>query len=223
MKKNLIITCILFCFFIIFTILVKFVDVGTTLIGSDIGLYNINTNLLPSDKNNVMDKISDICLYISFIAFFSVVCLGLYELITLKSFKKVDLSIYSFAIVSVLVIVFYFIFDKITINYRPILIDGKLECSYPSTHILMTTYFMFGAVYVYSNKIKNNLFTCICLCIATILSIITFLGRILSLNHWFTDCLGGLILALAFVMLLITLAQILTSKFNKVNNETVEA
>ena len=59
--------------------------------------------------------------------------LGLVQLIKRRSILRVDPDILLLGIYYVLVIACYLIFEMIPINYRPILINGNLEASYPSS------------------------------------------------------------------------------------------
>ena len=63
--------------------------------------------------------------------------LGLIQLIKRKSLKKVDLDIIFLGVYYVVVILAYLIFEMIPINYRPILIEGYMEASYPSSTTLL--------------------------------------------------------------------------------------
>ena len=71
-----------------------------------------------------------------------VVCLifagiGLVQLIKRRSLFKVDPDIIILGVYYVIVILAYFIFEIIPINYRPILINGVMEASYPSSTTLL--------------------------------------------------------------------------------------
>ncbi len=58
---------------------------------------------------------------------------GVFQLIRRKSLIRVDPDILLLGLYYVLVILAYLIFEMIPINYRPILINGALEASYPAT------------------------------------------------------------------------------------------
>ena len=62
---------------------------------------------------------------------------GFVQLIKRKSLFKVDRDLIFLGIYYVAVIFGYLIFEMIPINYRPILIDGMLEASYPSSTTLL--------------------------------------------------------------------------------------
>lgn len=91
----------------------------------------------------------------------------------------------------VVVAVVYVMFELITINYRPVLVDGELEGSFPSTHTMFAICILAGAigeffdgVWLPSNR-RVAIFTCAVLMAAIIV------GRFLSGVHWFTDIIGG--------------------------------
>ena len=62
---------------------------------------------------------------------------GVFQLIRRKSLIRVDPDILLLGLYYVLVILAYLIFEMIPINYRPILIGGALEASYPSSTTLL--------------------------------------------------------------------------------------
>ena len=71
-----------------------------------------------------------------------VVCLifagiGVVQLIKRRSLFKVDPDIIILGVYYVVVILAYLIFEMISINYRPILINGVMEASYPSSTTLL--------------------------------------------------------------------------------------
>ena len=63
--------------------------------------------------------------------------LGFVQLIKRRSLFRVDPDILLLGGYYVLVIFCYLIFEMIPINYRPVLIEGRLEASYPSSTTLL--------------------------------------------------------------------------------------
>ncbi|MBQ2378521.1 MAG: phosphatase PAP2 family protein [Clostridia bacterium] len=125
--------------------------------------------------------------------------LGLAQLISRKSLWRVDRSILALGIFYVVVIVAYLFFEAVVINYRPVLIDGRLEASYPSSTTLLVMCVMPTAAIQLNARIKNNLLRRI----ATI-SIVAFtafmvMGRLVSGVHWVTDIVGGALLSAGLV------------------------
>lgn len=130
--------------------------------------------------------------------------IGLFQLIQRKCIKKVDQKIIGLGIYYILLIIVYIFFETFVVNYRPILIDGFLEPSYPSTHIMISlcvmipTYLMVKEL-IQSRRIK----TFINMSLILTLVIIVF-GRILSGVHWMTDIIGGLLLSGILISIFLT-------------------
>ncbi|MGM0165711.1 hypothetical protein IGI39_000657 [Enterococcus sp. AZ135] len=90
----------------------------------------------------------------------------------------------------------YVFFERVIINYRPILVNGQLEPSYPSSHTFLAITVLLSAFYILyeQGKIKR-IVSYLCL----IGMIILVGGRALSGVHWITDILGGILLSILFV------------------------
>lgn len=191
---------LLFFVFIVYTLVVKLVDVspiGPN--GSEVGFSSINgaiANLLP--YNDFFYSITKVIAVFSFmyIGFFAL--MGLLQLIKGKSFKKVDPAIYGLGGLYILTVMFYLLFEVLIINYRPILTDGELEASFPSSHTMLAISVLGSAIiyFIYRFK-KAKPFL-----IANFVLIVLMVGgRLLSGVHWFSDILGGVILGCALVSL----------------------
>ncbi len=85
------------------------------------------------------------------------------------------------------------IFEIIPVNYRPILIEGKLEASYPSS----TTLLVLSVMPTFVEQIRrrlNNVRVQKILSIVTIFYMIFMVGgRLISGVHWFTDIVGSVL------------------------------
>lgn len=126
--------------------------------------------------------------------------LGLVQWIKRKSLLRVDRSILALGVFYLAVIAAYVFFEVVVINYRPILIDGRLEASYPSSTTMLVTCVMPTAA-MQLRRIKSRLFRA-----SVIFAIIAFivfmvLCRLLSGVHWLTDIIGGAILSTALVLM----------------------
>ena len=64
-------------------------------------------------------------------------CGGFIQLVRRRSFFRVDIDIILLGIYYIIVILCYLVLKMIPINYRPVLIDGRLEASYPSSTTLL--------------------------------------------------------------------------------------
>ena len=189
--------------FIIFTVLVKVVDVqplGPE--GSLIGFASLNLSVFEGlGTNNFCYLITQLfgILAILVAALFAV--MGLVQLIKRKNLLKVDHEILMAGLVYALVIILYVLFEKLAINFRPLITDEGLEASYPSTHTMLILTILGTAVSLagrYINKPKLALAVKI-LCI--VIMWLTLVCRLLSGVHWFTDIIGGLLISLCLISL----------------------
>ncbi len=204
-KKKYIITsiCLVLCA-IIYTVLIKNVDVAA--IGPDgsvVGFSRMNYAVFDAIGVNFLWY--DVTKYLGiipfgFAAFYGLI--GLKQLISTKSLAKVDKKLFVLAGFYVLFVAVYVFFEKVIINYRPTLIDGDLEASYPSSHTMLAiclcgSSMMILKYYMPNEKMRKyaNIFTCV-------LMLAIVIGRIASGVHWASDILGGIIISCAMLSLL---------------------
>lgn len=120
---------------------------------------------------------------------------GLFQLIKRKSLLKVDYDITLLGIYYILVIFGYLIFEMITINYRPIAIDGRMEASYPSSTTLLVLSVMPTLAFQVKRRIKNAAAVRVIVALTAAFSAFTVAGRLFSGVHWLTDIFGGVLLS----------------------------
>lgn len=199
-KRNYIISGVLISVAILFTILVKFIDVRSVGVnGTDIGFAFINKPISNLIGSNML--IYDITEWLGIIPLLVVMAyglVGLMQLVKRKNVFKVDKEILILGGFYVVVAVLYVFFEKVIINYRPVLIEGILEASYPSSHTLMSMCFCGSALILNKEYFKKyvkplNIFL-------IIIMVVIVVGRLLSGVHWFTDIIGGCLISLALVM-----------------------
>ena len=222
-RRNIIISFILIILAVLFTVLVKNVDVKP--IGpneSMVGFADINKlfhNLIGS--NMAIYKITEVLGYIPIVMALVYAFIGLKQLIKRKSLLKVDKEIYVLALFYILVVGVYVFFEKFIVNYRPILIDGVLEASYPSSHTLMSICLCGSSIIINKKLFKNKLGD-----IENILSVILILlivaGRIISGVHWFTDILGGIIISSALLVIFYSIISSIKPKSIKPKIERID-
>ena len=132
---------------------------------------------------------------------FGFAVLGIIQWIKRKKLSKVDYSIFILGGFYIIVIATYILFEMITVNYRPVLINGILETSYPSSTTLLVLSVMPTASMQFNSRIKRrSLKNAVSILIAFFISFM-LLGRVLSGVHWFTDIVGGILLSGCLVML----------------------
>ena len=204
MKKRLylLVPSLLLVLFIVFTILVKTVNVHYLPNNSFIGLYSFNSAIngwvTELNKLNAMDKLSDVVLYISFafpLAFFIV---GVVQWIKRKSLKLVDPHLFVLVGVYVLLVVLYFVFELAKINLAPIANeDNVFKPSYPSTHVLFTVVLFFTGIYaaIQMININSKYLRVVTYCLLGIMLLLIGFVRLLSGNHWASDIIASYILS----------------------------
>lgn len=202
-RNRLIVTIMLFISFAIFTVLVKTVDVMD--IGpnwSSVGFAKLNAKVnLALGESSFWYKVTEGMGIFSIAIGLCFGALGVLQLIKGKSFKAVDNDIYVLGGFYVLLGIAYVAFEKIVINYRPVLEDDELAASYPSSHTVLIVGIMLTTLLQLSNRLAGRKI-CKPACIACgALAVIAVVGRLLAGVHWFTDIMGGVILAAALVML----------------------
>ena len=77
------------------------------------------------------------------------------QLIKRRSLFKVDYDIVLLGIYYIVVIFSYLIFEMTPINYRPILIEGRLETSYPSSTTLLVLCVMPTLIEQMNHRLEN--------------------------------------------------------------------
>lgn len=201
-KKSIIPALAMLVVFILFTVSLKFVDlkpIGPE--GSVVGYSSLNGWFFDFIGENVLfDKISDILAVVSIAIGLGYAFAGLYQLVTRKSLMKVDKQLYVLAAFLVLMVLVYVVFEFVVINYRPVLEDGVLEASYPSSHTVLTLCICFYSIVIdravyYANK-KLAVLDYVSVAVITL----TLASRLLSGVHWLTDIIGSVLISITLSM-----------------------
>ena len=127
--------------------------------------------------------------------------LGLVQLIQRRSFFKVDYSILVLGGFYILVLAVYLLFEVFVINYRPVLINGHLEASYPSSTTMLVMCIIPTAMMQLNTRIRNKTIRKVIFGILVAFIVFMVIGRLISGVHWFTDIVGGALLSAGLVML----------------------
>lgn len=127
--------------------------------------------------------------------------LGLQQWLQRKSILKVDFSILVLGGFYLVVMGVYILFEKFIVNYRPVLINGFLEASYPSSTTLLVMCVMPTTSMQLNLRIKcKPLRKCASFAILLYTGFMV-IGRLISGVHWFSDIIGGILLSAALVMM----------------------
>ena len=125
--------------------------------------------------------------------------LGLVQWIQRKNVLKVDRSILVLGGFYIAVMAVYLFFERFVVNYRPVLIEGFLEASYPSSTTMLALCVMPTAAMQLKNRMKNPVFRrCVLLAIAAFTAFMV-IARLISGVHWLSDIIGGVLISAALV------------------------
>ncbi len=189
--------------FVLWTVLVLYVDVkpiGPQ--GSEVGFATLNEffhNLTSVHMSLyfITDWLS--LIPICFIVGFAIA--GLFQWIKRRKLSDVDYSLFVLGGFYIVVMAVYILFEFVVVNYRPILIDGFLEASYPSSTTMLVMCVMSTAIMQLTDRIKNNIIRVSVAVILSLFSVFMVVGRLLSGVHWLSDIIGGALISCGLVML----------------------
>ena len=119
--------------------------------------------------------------------------LGLAQWIRRRSLCKVDRDILILGGYYLVVLAVYVLFEFVTVNYRPLLIEGVPEVSYPSSTTMLVLCVIPTAVMHLHARLPRRLLT--------VFAAFMVVARLLSGVHWLTDIIGGILLSTALVLL----------------------
>ncbi len=199
-KKELIISILLSIVTVVYIVLLKIIDVeGIGPSGSEVGFSTMNNKFKEIIGSNMsIYKITEILgmLVLCIVAIYGII--GLVQLVKRRSLLKVDRDIIVLGIFYVVVMILYLLFDEIAINYRPILIDGELEPSFPSSHTMLALCVCISSLMVSKRYIDKSYIT-VTNFITVLLMIGVLVGRIISGVHWISDIIGGIIISITLL------------------------
>ena len=129
-----------------------------------------------------------------------IVCLwffgiGVTQWVVRRSLFQVDLDIIFLGIYYALVVSTYLVFEMIPINYRPVLIDGARETSYPSSTTLLVLSVMPTLAFQAERRLKSESIRRRIGTLSGLFSAFMVVGRLLSGVHWLTDIAGAALLS----------------------------
>lgn len=196
-KKNLLIGSIFLAMFAVWTALIQSVDVqplGQN--GTSIGFATFNCWFHHfTGVNMAIYTITDWMGLVPVVICLIFAGIGLVQLIKRRSLFRVDADIMILGVYFVIVFLAYAIFEMIPINYRPILIEGIMEASYPSSTTLLVLSVMPVLIEQIQRRLSGIGVKRIITIAAIAFSVFMVTGRLISGVHWFTDIVGGVLLS----------------------------
>ena len=202
-KKSLLMGSISLAMFAVWTVLILTVDVqplGQN--GTSIGFATFNCWFHHfTGVNMAIYTITDWMGLVPVVICLIFAGIGLVQLIKRRSIFRVDADIMILGVYFVIVFLAYAIFEMIPINYRPILIEGIMEASYPSSTTLLVLSVMPVLIEQIQRRLSGIGVKRIITIAAIAFSVFMVTGRLISGVHWFTDIVGGELLSVGLYML----------------------
>ena len=209
-KKKLIASAMLLAAFVLWTAVVMLVDVqpiGPQ--GSCVGLARLNgfvhaltgvhmTLYIATDWLSLLPV--GICLGFGL--------LGLWQWIARKSIRRVDRDILWLGGFYIAVMAVYLLFECVAVNYRPVLIDGRLEASYPSSTTMLVLCVMTTAMMQAKRRLRGGWLRWAALAAALAFTVFMVGARLISGVHWLSDIVGGALLSSGLAMLYQTVSGV---------------
>ena len=126
---------------------------------------------------------------------------GLVQWIRRKHIRDVDGNILILGAFYLLMLLVYLVFETVVINYRPILISGFLEVSYPSSTTLLVLCVIPTTIWQVRHRIRNVFWRRVWVTLLIMFMLFMVIGRLLAGVHWLSDIVGGVLLSVGFVLL----------------------
>ena len=189
--------------FAIWTVLIRCVDVQAVgQKGTKIGfaVFNVWFHQL-TGVHMTLYTITD---WLGLVPVFICLCfgtLGFVQMVKRRSLLRVDPDIVLLGVYYVIVIACYLIFEMIPINYRPVLIEGRLEASYPSSTTLLVLSVMPTLPFQMERRVTSPTARKAADVFAIAFSVFMVTGRLISGVHWATDIVASVLLSAGLFML----------------------
>ena len=189
--------------FVLWTVLVCFVDVKA--IGpleSRVGFATLNGWFhAHTGVNMFLYTLTDWLGLIPIAIAFGFAVFGLVQRFQRKSLLKVDRSLLALGGFYIAVMAIYILFEIVVINYRPVLINGHLEASYPSSTTMLVLCVMSTSIMQLHARITHMILKRCVRSVILVFMAFTVISRLLSGVHWFSDIVGGILVSAGLIMI----------------------
>ncbi len=204
MKKKLSLSVLCFLLFIALIAVVRTVDVAAIgPEGTKVGLSSLNQAVHNALGVNMgLYQITQYLGYASLLLAAGFGVSGLIQLVQRRSLKKVDKAIWLLAGLYAVTAVLYVLFEKLIVNYRPIVLPDEAgpEASFPSTHTMLFFVILGSAAMVTGRYVKNPKTALLIRVVCAVLVILGTAFRLGSGVHWFSDICGGVLISSALLL-----------------------
>ena len=200
-NKRIILGICLFVSFLLWTVIVSVVDVRPIRPeASSVGLATVNSYL--HDRIGVhmwLYELTDALSIIPLALVLGFAIFGLLQWIKRKRITKVDRNLLILGGYFVSVLALFLLFEVVVINYRPVLIEGALEASYPSSTTLLVLCVIPASCLELNSILKKRTMRTVCTVTTALFCAFMVTARLISGVHWVTDIIGGSLLSAALV------------------------
>lgn len=126
-------------------------------------------------------------------------CLGLAQWIKRGRLSRVDSSLLALGGFYLLVLAVYLFFEMVVINRRPVLLNGVLEASYPSSTTMLVLCVMLTAAMQVKRLLHSMFWRRLALAAIAVYVVFMVAGRLFSGVHWLSDIIGGVLVSAGLV------------------------
>jgi len=204
-KKRLLAAGCFLVLFIALTALVSTVDVAPIgPAGTSVGFSRVNGAVHDSlGFNPAWYRVTQWLGYISILTAVCIAAAGLIQAIRRKGLLRADRELIMLGCIYAAVAVLYILFEKVIINYRPVIMPDSTEpeASFPSTHTMLSCVVMGTALMLTGRYIRSAALRRAAQAGCALVLALTVIGRLLSGVHWLTDIAGGLLISAALLAL----------------------
>lgn len=196
-KRDLLSGITLLTAFALWTVLIRHVDVQSAgPNGTEVGFaaFNVWFHQM-TGVHMLMYTITD---WLGLVPIIICICfggLGFAQLVKRRSLLRVDPDLLLLGVYYVLVILGYLLFEMAPINYRPILIGGRQEASYPSSTTLLVLSVMPTLKFQTDRRVADPMLKKTITLFVVVFSAFMVIGRLVSGVHWATDIIGSVFLS----------------------------
>ena len=197
--KEIAYSAIFFALFICFTVALAFLRTETIKLGEyEIMATRVDVAVFSCiNASHVWLVISEIIGYVAIFLAFLVFVYAVVQFFKLKSIKKLNPTLVCVLITYAVTVLFYVVFELVSLNYRPVLVDGQIEKSYPSSHALLTLVVSYTIKVIAEEKIRSKKARVGLNVFIVLIVIVCAIGRLFSAMHWLSDVIGSVLLGLA--------------------------
>ncbi|MBR3106734.1 MAG: phosphatase PAP2 family protein [Clostridia bacterium] len=205
MKKRLSLSALFLALFIALIAVVSTVDVAAIgPEGTKVGLSHLNQAVHEALGEN-MGFLYNFTKYLGYAAILLALGFAAYgavQLIQRRSLKKVDKALWALAGLYAAVALLYVLFEKVIVNYRPMIMPGDTapEASFPSTHTMLFFTILGSVAMVAGRYVKNQNLALLIRVACVVLIILGVAFRLGSGVHWLTDICGGILISSALLL-----------------------